>query len=76
MSRSRRKNPVTGHTGARSEKWWKRRWNRVFRRRTKEALLRGEEPPADLNEISELWDGPKDGKHRFDKEEFPQYMRK
>lgn len=76
MSRSRKKTPVTGNTCAVSDKWWKRLANRIFRRREKQAIHHGDEPPVDLDEVSDSWCMPKDGKQRFDPEDWPQFMRK
>lgn len=76
MSRSRRKNPMTGWTNARTEKDDKRLAHRKFRQREREAIHRGEDPPEDLKEVSDIWDFDKDGKQIFDPEKYPELMRK
>ena len=76
MSRSIKKNPVVGHTCAESEKQDKRFANRRFRKRARDAIAAGKEPPASIREVSEVWTFAKDGKHRLDAERFPQVRRK
>lgn len=66
MSKSYRKIPIAGNTIADSEKKDKRIWNKKFRRLTREKLRNDEEPPADIREVTEVWDGNKDGKRWFD----------
>jgi hypothetical protein len=65
MSRSRKKTPVRGVTGARSEKTDKRQVNRALRNRVRNALLddpdRGLAP--DPRKIRDVWDMAKDGKY-------------
>lgn len=69
MTRSRRKTPIMGNTTAKSEKWWKTEANRAMRRCPVDA-----EPPKKI-EFSNIWDGPKDGKHYFKNAE-DKWMRK
>jgi len=79
MSRSRRKTPITGWTTSKSEKKDKQIANRRFRRREKQAIYHGEEPPEDPNEVSNPWDFAKDGKQYIDEEtrkKFPSWLRK
>lgn len=77
MSRSLKHTPICGVTTARSEHWSKRRWNRVFRRRTQAALARGLEVlPLNIHKETEVWDGEKDGRMRFDPQTQPRLLRK
>ena len=72
MSRSVKKTPIFPITMATSEKEDKKCWNKAFRRTTKSCMLRGAEPPLRLREVSDVWDGAKDGKvyqKDFDKED-------
>jgi hypothetical protein len=68
MSRSRRKTPGIGMCGDKSEKCCKRRWNRTFRHAAKQAVSLHHEAllPVFIKKETELWDGAKDGKVRFD----------
>ena len=79
MGRSKRKHPFTGITMAASEKEWKREVNRQLRHASDQALKAGD-PESDVlpvvNEIATLWEGPKDGKSRFDPIKYPKLMRK
>ena len=61
MSRSRKTSPFHGATTARSEKADKQRWHRVLRRRQRQALKAGQEPPI-IREVSDPWNMSKDGK--------------
>lgn len=79
MSRSRRKNPIVGHTTAESEKTDKRLANRRYRRRARQ-VLGGSDPAGDVimphvNEVSNVWQFDKDGKQYLDSPE-PKDMRK
>lgn len=79
MSRSRRKTPIRGIGSADSEKLSKRWWNRYFRHRTRLLMKRDQEHealPKNIKKETELWDGPKDGKMRFEPEKYPHLMRK
>lgn len=78
MSRSRRKSPICGNTTARSEKYDKRKNNRRIRRAVKMAIHDDPEPSTlpDDRELSDPWLMKKDGKSRFDPEEYPEHMRK
>jgi hypothetical protein len=77
MSRSRRKNPVTGITLSESEKEWKQISSRIQRRGENIALIRTADGDADLpsKQAQNHW-GPKDGKFRFDPDRYPKRMRK
>ena len=79
MSRSYRHTPICGICICDSEKpdkkWWHRRLRAVARMRLQdgnpdEVLL-----PHD-HEVSDIWDFGKDGKWRFDPQEYPHLMRK
>jgi hypothetical protein len=63
MSRSRKKTPVRGVTGARSEKTDKRQVNRALRKSVRKALL--DDPDrllaADRREVRDVWEMAKDG---------------
>lgn len=82
MSRSKRSEPITGITTAKSEKEWKRDANRKLRRAATQTLQ--QLPTADpdemilpvLDEVANQYDGPKDGKQRFDPRRYPRLMRK
>ncbi|MDH7461390.1 hypothetical protein QEG73_08865 [Chitinophagaceae bacterium 26-R-25] len=63
MSRSKKKTPITGITGAESEKNDKRIANRKFRRITKMQVKKGDDKFVELKEISNVWSFDKDGKH-------------
>ena len=68
MSRSRKKTPVHGICTGDSQKDWKRDNNRRARRVVKHAIARDGEDlePTELpvkREVSDVWDGPYDGKH-------------
>jgi tryptophanyl-tRNA synthetase len=76
MSRSKKKTPVSGIAIADSEKSWKQKIHRLFRRKEKQAIRKEEDPPEKLEEIESIWEGPKDGKSRFDDEKYPELMRK
>ncbi len=62
MSRSRRKKPVFGYTTAKSEKFDKQKYNRVFRRISKEKIKKGMTAPIRIKEIKNVWTMSKDGK--------------
>jgi hypothetical protein len=72
MSRSRRKNPVTGFTTATSEKEDKRLDHRAERAAVRDALAHQVEPPR--RPRGQYFD--KDGKQRFRPEDHPELMRK
>jgi len=70
MSRSYKKVPITGHTGAESEKYNKKIWHRRFRHKTKD-ILRSMHNDVDKMEdtimpveddVSSTWSMSKDGK--------------
>ena len=66
MSRSRKKNPFSGH-GDR-EKWDKRKNNRRLRRKAKVALEQDKEILPIMKEVSNPWNMNKDGKSRLNKD--------
>ena len=79
MSRSKRKTPKTGLTTAESEKKDKVFAPRKFRRAIKVKIKSNEEPPVNLNEVSDIWNFAKDTKKYYDKEDqrnYPQALRK
>ena len=64
MSRSRRKNPITGITAARSEAWDKAGWHRAMRHAEKSRLLVAPESmPLHRHQFGDPWTMSKDGKH-------------
>jgi len=71
MSRSYKKVPVAGHTGAESEKYDKKIWHRRFRHRTKDILRSMHNDPDMIDDVvmpveddvSNTWSMSKDGKH-------------
>jgi hypothetical protein len=66
VSRSRKKTPITGIAGCRSEKWWKRVWHKKFRRRSRAAIRSGAEPPHFPEEVgADEWLAPRDGTFWF-----------
>jgi hypothetical protein len=58
MSRSRKKNPITGVTTAKSEKIDKKIYNKKMRRKK----ISDERPPPHKREVSNKWLMSKDGK--------------
>lgn len=84
MSRSRRKSPFTGNTTKDSEKIWKSKQQRKLRRKVKQRIqeLDYEEMEedalidGDVDSVSDVWDGPKDGKFRIDPKKHEKLMRK
>jgi hypothetical protein len=62
MSRSRRKTPIFGITGACSEKQDKRLANRVLRRKFKESVNAENEVHPAIDEVSDVWSFDKDGR--------------
>jgi hypothetical protein len=76
MSRSRRKTPITGITTANSEKWWKRKSNRRWRRAVKMALRKGKEILPKRKETGDSSWGPKDGKVYLGTDVDDKWMRK
>ena len=70
MSRSYRKSPCGGNCGA-SEKWFKQKSNRKVRRNVKVAVQKLIDDvenaenlvlPVRSRDLTDTWDGPKDGK--------------
>ena len=55
MTRSRRKMPIRGIAGCKSEKQDKRVANRKLRRKTNEALKKGDDILPKLREVSDVW---------------------
>jgi hypothetical protein len=78
MSRSKKRTPVCGNTGACSEKQDKSLYNRRYRRACKQALHVNPkcELLPHLREYSNPWVMHKDGKARFDPKVRPELMRK
>ncbi len=82
MSRSKKKNPFNGIAGG-SEKYDKRKANRIFRRKTKRenrlidpfAGERDHKYPK-MREVSNKWLMNKDGKFYFKEDQYPKLMRK
>lgn len=66
MSRSRKKNPIRGHTAATSERFDKQMWHRRCRKQEKERLDKGDfdSPTIDKRDVSDVWLMHKDGKSR------------
>lgn len=71
MSRSKRKNPIMGHTTCRSEKQDKKLWHKCWRSKQRMALrsphlldLEAISPILE-REISDVWAMGKDGKQYF-----------
>lgn len=62
MSRSRKKKPIFGYTTSKSEKFDKQKYNRVFRRVSKEKIKKGRIAPILIKEIKNRWNMSKDGK--------------
>ena len=78
MSRSKKRTPVCGLTGARSEKQDKRLYNRRYRRICKQLIhvAPARELLPLLREYSNPWAMAKDGKFWFDPKQRPKLMRK
>lgn len=62
MSRSVRKTKIFGITTAETEKKDKRLWNRKFRKVCKKLIRTGKEAPVNLNSVTNIWSGAKDGR--------------
>lgn len=65
MSRSLRKTKIFGITTAETEKQDKRRWNRVFRKVSKNQIRLDKEAPIKIQDVTNVWDGAKDGKQYY-----------
>jgi len=78
MGRSRKATPIMGNGTARSERGDKRVANRRLRRRVRQALANSPWPSIlpHRREVSYPWTMAKDGKRWFDREQFPEEMRK
>lgn len=78
MSRSKKRTPVCGMTGAASEKQDKRLYNRRHRRAFKQSLYVNPtcEPYPHLREHSNVGAMAKDGRLWFDPRDCPELMRK
>ena len=78
MSRSKRRTPVCGMTGAASEKQDKRLYNRRYRRVCKQAIHA--DPARELLPLLREYSNPgamgKDGKYRFNPRDRPELLRK
>ena len=75
MSRSNRKTKIFPITTAVSEKHDKRRWNKTFRKVSKNLIGDGKEAPHEIQSVFNVWDGVKDGK-RYRKNATKKVMRK
>jgi len=67
MSRSYRKTPVISNACAESDKYWKRKRNRAYRKLTNQKLkdfvdLEDEQVLPEFREVSDVWCWDKDGK--------------
>lgn len=62
MSRSRKKNPITGITTAETEKKFKQQEHSRERAAVRDALRTEKEVLPHPKEFGDPWDGPKDGK--------------
>jgi hypothetical protein len=77
MSRSRRKTPVAGVTGAPSDRLGKAVSSRAHRQAVKQSIAADPEtPPPTTEQALDRWSMPKEGKVRFDPMEWPKGMRK
>lgn len=78
MSRSFKKNPVTGITSALSEKEDKRNCNRTIRRKNRQINFTNDDVYrfVEKREVMNIWLMDKDGKMRFDPKKHPKLMRK
>lgn len=79
MSRSRKKNPITGTCVCRSERRDKQAWHRRFRRIVDAALHREDEVMPHIRDVSDPWSFGKDGKSYWDAEtvtRYPKLVRK
>jgi hypothetical protein len=75
MSRSRRKNSITGNTTSDSEKYDKRLNNRKMRRQNKLRLINGRDF-VEMKQVSNPYNMDKDGRQMFDPKKHPNLMRK
>jgi hypothetical protein len=68
MSRSRRHTPIAGNAGNKSEKSFKQRSHGQYRARER-ALMSAEADPVEfpvkMRDVTNPWEGPKDGKSFF-----------
>jgi len=65
MSRSIRKTKIFGITTAETEKQDKRRWNRTFRKVCKTLIRLEKEAPVNINSVTNIWSGAKDGRRYY-----------
>lgn len=78
MSRSRRKTPIFGHTGAGSDAEWKAQSARTLRRKVKqhlEATLDGDGFAGKRLDVVNPWSSDKDGKF-YERQPVAKDMRK
>ncbi len=68
MARSLKRSPVVSYIGT-SQKRGKRMCNRMFRRASKDALLRDKLLPIRLREVLDEWNLGGDGKHRLNRDD-------
>jgi len=75
MSRSFKKTPIVGNACSKSERFAKK--NRSHRERVALRKAISHEDEADVQLIPwDEWDTGRDGKHRFNPEEYPEFLRK
>jgi len=62
MSRSRRKHELKTWANPGTQKWWKQKYNRKLRRKTKYLIHKEEyEIFPVVKEVSDVWESPNDG---------------
>lgn len=76
MSRSYRKTPIRGVTGARSDAWFKKESHQAHRSACRRAIYRGDEDMPDIKLYQDPYKSEKDGKFLFDPKKYPEYLRK
>lgn len=79
MSRSYKKNSITGNCSSKSEKKDKQIYNKKLRRNIKQIMKKEEVDDwlfPSLNETQNIWLMSKDGKSHFDSKKFPELLRK
>lgn len=76
MGKSRKKHPFGGITACDSEKHYKQQEHKRARHQIKQMLKTGAEELLHIKKYGNPWNGPKDGKIRFDLKRFQKGMRK
>lgn len=76
MGKSCKKNPFSGIAICDSEKEYKKQEHKRSRRCIKQLLKIGTEELPHKKEYGNPWNGPKDGKVRFDPSRFSKQMKK